>query len=91
MRASTLHEIPKSRIRAGCPDERQRQRARTARHTATDSGAFIQRDTTMPFRVFTLQCNEDGVFDDAELHTFSQEHQVLISYTKYAIFRAKAS
>ena len=31
----------------------------------------------MPFRVFTLQCNEDGVFDDADLHTFSQEHQVL--------------
>ena len=31
----------------------------------------------MPFRVFTLQCNEDGVFDDADLHTFSQENQVL--------------
>ena len=31
----------------------------------------------MPFRVFTLQCNEDGVFEDAELHTFSQENQVL--------------
>jgi hypothetical protein len=31
----------------------------------------------MPFRVFTLQCTEDGVFDDADLHTFSQEHQVL--------------
>ena len=31
----------------------------------------------MPFRVCTLQCNEEGVFDDAELHAFSQEHQVL--------------
>ena len=40
----------------------------------------------MPIKIFTLKMNESGVFDDAEIHAFSQEFQVLNYHKDFFVY-----